>query len=143
MKDSIIEITDRIKIYKHKIKYKSILSSGPGGQNINKVYSAVMLKYDMKIHNYSNRFLYKVKTNCGKKLSNDQILTIKVNSHRSQYLNRKLALSKLIGIFKESTRDRKPRKHTYPSKKQRLMRLQRKKLNSLKKLSRKSPKTDD
>tara|TARA_B100000287_G_scaffold366313_1_gene361525 strand:- start:168 stop:599 length:432 start_codon:yes stop_codon:yes gene_type:complete len=143
MKDSIIEITDKIKIYKDKIKYRSILSSGPGGQNINKVYSAVMLKYDMKIHNYHSRFLCKVKTNCGKKLSNDQVLTIKVNTHRSQYLNRKLALSKLIEIFKESTRYRKPRVHTYPSKKQRLMRLQRKKLNSLKKLSRKSPKTDD
>ncbi len=57
--------------------------------------------------------------------------------------NKKLTLSKLIEIFTQSTRYRKPRVHTYPSKKQRLMRLQRKKLNSLKKLSRKSPKTDD
>tara|TARA_A100001015_G_C14904111_1_gene677585 strand:+ start:97 stop:528 length:432 start_codon:yes stop_codon:yes gene_type:complete len=143
MINSNIKITDEITIYKKKIKFKALSSSGPGGQKINKIFSAVMMKYDLKIHSYPKWLLDNLKIICGRKISNEQILILKVKSHRSQYLNKKEALFKLTEIFKKSSKISKPRKKTKPSKKQKFYRLNQKKRNSQKKISRKSPKIDD
>ena len=127
MCNSNMIIHHKIKINEDKIKYKPILSSGSGGQNVNKVATAIMLKYDLKIHGYPTWFLSRIKNIYGNKISNDNIITIKSNRYRSQKLNRREAFNKLIEIFKESAKILKPRKKTRPSKKQTLKRLTEKK----------------
>ena len=137
MRHSTIFINDKIKIIKNKIKYTATLSTGPGGQNVNKVATAIMARYDLKIEDYPEWFILNLKRHHYRKISKHDVLIINANRYKSQKRNKKEALTKIIKIFKQSAKVLKPRKITLPSKNQRLKRLVEKKKNSQKKKCRK------
>ena len=140
----MIDIANGIKIFDKKIKYQAIRSNGPGGQHVNKVSTAIILKYNLNVHNYPEWFLKSIKINANNaQLSNKNIITIKSNRFRSQLKNKKDATSRLISLFKISSKKKKSRKKTLPTKKSIETRLLRKKLNSKKKVLRKKPDFDD
>ena len=140
----MIDIANGIKLFDKKIEYQAIRSNGPGGQNVNKVSTAIILKYNLNVHNYPEWFLKSIKTNVNNaQLSNKNIITIKSNRFRSQLKNKKDATSRLISLLKRSSKRKKNRKKTLPTKKSIETRLLRKKINSKKKNLRKKPDIDD
>ncbi len=140
----MIEINKKISLFENKIEFKAIRSNGPGGQHVNKVSTAIILKYDLSIHNYPNWFLQSVKRNASKaQLSSKNVITIKSNKYRSQLKNKKEASNRLISLLKRSSVKKKVRKKTLPSKKSIETRLSNKKINSKKKSLRKKPNIDD
>ena len=140
----MIDIANGIKLFDKKIEYQAIRSNGPGGQNVNKVSTAIILKYNLNVHNYPEWFLKSIKINANNsQLSNKNIITIKSNRFRSQLKNKRDATNRLISLLKRSSKRKKSRKKTLPTKKSIETRLLKKKINSKKKNLRKKPDFDD
>ncbi len=140
----MIDIANGIKLFDKKIEYQSIRSNGPGGQHVNKVSTAIILKYNLNVHNYPEWFLKSIKINANSaQLSKKNIITIKSNKFRSQLKNKRDATNRLISLLKRSSKRKKIRKRTFPTKKSIEKRLFRKKINSKKKILRKKPDFDD
>jgi len=139
----MISITNKIRIDESKISYQAIRSSGPGGQHVNKVSTAIQLKYDLNTTNYPDWFLNQIKSNAGSLISKNLIITIKAMSHRSQAKNKVDALNRLIELFKRSALRPKKRIPTKPTKSSVEKRIQVKKVTSQKKKLRKPPSFDE
>ena len=140
----MIEIDKGIKLFDKKIEYQAIRSNGPGGQHVNKVSTAIVLKYNLNIHNYPEWFLKSIKINAkNAQLSSKNIITIKSNRFRSQLKNKRDATNRLISLLKVSSKRKKVRKRTIPTKSSIETRLLRKKINSQKKILRKKPDIND
>jgi len=140
----MIDIADGIKLFDKRIEYQAIRSNGPGGQHVNKVSTAIILKYNLNVHNYPEWFLKSIKINANNaQLSNKNIITIKSNRFRSQLKNKRDATSRLISLLKRSSKKKQIRKKTLPTKKSIETRLLIKKINSKKKILRKKPDIDD
>ena len=134
----MIDIDNGIRLFEKKIEYQAIRSNGPGGQNVNKISTAIILKYNLNVHNYPEWFLKSIKINANNaQLSNKNIITIKSNRFRSQLKNKRDATNRLISLLKVSSKRKKVRKRTIPTKRSIEIRLLRKKINSQKKILRK------
>ena len=134
----MLEINSNSIIRCNEIKFKPIKSSGPGGQNINKNSSAILLYFDIinskylttviksRLINRPNKYI----TKYGK-------IIIKVNTYKSQKKNKSEAISRLIKLFKSTIARKKMRIKTSPKKSSIEKRLMDKRRNSLKKKLRK------
>ena len=139
----MIQVSDTISIFENKIIYKAIRSSGPGGQHVNKVSTAVVLQYDTTCHSYPEWFLINLKKNGGNLVSKNGVLNIKARSHRSQSRNKEDALNRMVYLFKQSAQKPIQRKKTRPPKRVNENRLLNKKKQSQKKQLRKPLGPDD
>ena len=133
----MIFINEKISIIEKKISYKAIKSSGPGGQNINKVSTGIHLQYNLNHQDYPIWFINNLKKHSSSLLSKNGVLTIKANSFRSQIRNKEDALKRMIKLFKKSSQIKKKRIKTVPSKTSQKNRMESKKRRSLKKELRK------
>ena len=140
----MINIANGIKLFDNKIEYQATRSNGPGGQHVNKVSTAIILKYNLNVHDYPEWFLKSIKINAkNAQLSSKNIITIKSNRFRSQLKNKRDATNRLISLLKVSSKRKKVRKRTIPTKRSIETRLLRKKINSQKKILRKKPDIND
>ena len=93
----MIEIDKDIILFDEKIKFQAIRSSGPGGQHVNKVSTAIILKYNIYLFKYPAWFIKNLKSNISSsQLSKTGELLIKSKKYKSQHKNKKDALNKLI-----------------------------------------------
>ena len=135
----MIKITDSIYINESELKESFIRSSGPGGQHVNKVATAVQLRFNAKnSRNISTKFFKRLRAIAGSKLTEDGILIIVSRKHRSQSQNRRVALDKLISLLQQAAKKPKRRKKTRPSRASVEKRLRNKRLQSEKKKSRRN-----
>jgi len=139
----MIHITDSIMINDEKIDFKAVRSSGPGGQHLNKVSTAILLKYNVLTQNYPSWFITQLKLNAGSQFSKNGVIILKAQSHRSQARNKDDAITRLIKLFKQSAIRPIKRIKTIPPKSVNQNRLNLKKLQSKKKNLRKPPKLDE
>ena len=111
-----IRITDTISIDPSEIKLSFVLASGPGGQNVNKVATAVQLRFNVKQSGaLSAEIRDRLIRIAGKRMTEDGILIIKARRFRSQDKNRKDAISRLIQLIRRATVTPRPRRKTRPS----------------------------
>ena len=136
-------ISDQININDQDIQYEAVRSSGPGGQHVNKVSTAVVLKYPVSPQHYPDWFIRRLKKAAGRQMSKDGILIIKAQSYRSQARNKKTAFDRLVTLFTNAAKRPKPRKKSKVPKRAIESRLKNKKIRSQKKQLRKSPDRDD
>jgi len=127
----MIRVTPDIAIGEHEIKYDFVRSSGPGGQNVNKVSSAVQLRFDVD----SNTSLppevkNRLRKLAGKKLSTDGILIIQASRFKSQEKNRQDAVERLVRLIRQATVKPKNRVKTRPSRRAKQRRLETKRRRS-------------
>ena len=135
----MIKITDSIYINESELKESFIRSSGPGGQHVNKVATAVQLRFNAKTSgNISKEVYNRLRTIAGSKLTEDGNLIIVSQVHRSQIQNRQVALDKLISLLQQAAKKQKRRKKTRPSRASVEKRLRNKRLQSEKKKSRRN-----
>ena len=127
----MIRITETVFIDEEEIQLDFIRSTGPGGQNVNKVATAVQLRFNvLKSDALSATIRDRLKRIAGKKMTGDGILVIKARRFRSQDQNRKDAIDRLIKLIRKATVEPKPRRKTKPSRAARERRLAAKKIRS-------------
>jgi ribosome-associated protein len=121
-------ITPSIVIPDDELEWKFIRASGPGGQNVNKVSSAVQLRFLLPINSSipvaaRNR----LRAQAGQKILDDGTILISARSERSQEQNRREALEKLAALIQSALVEPKIRKKTRPSKASKERRIESKK----------------
>jgi ribosome-associated protein len=120
----MIRITDHIAIDESELVESFIRSSGPGGQNVNKLATAVQLRFDVRRSpSLPNDVSIRLQRLAGKRLTRDGILVITAQNHRTQERNRADALERLIELIREAAVRPVPRRETKPTKASRKRRL--------------------
>lgn len=134
----MIEITPDIKISENELQLDFIRSSGPGGQNVNKVASAVQLKFDvMNSPSLPPVVKKRLKKIAGNRITTEGVLIIEAKRFRTQEQNRADAIQRLIKLVQRALKKPKARLKTKPSRAAKEARLAKKKIRSAKKKNRK------
>jgi len=112
-----ITITDAISIGEDELVETFVLASGPGGQNVNKVSSAVQLRFDVA-HSPSlgDEVRARLSLLAGQRLTKDGVIVITARSHRSQERNRADARARLVELIRRAATPPKPRRATKPTR---------------------------
>jgi len=132
-----LKITKKIVIPSKEIKWRFSRSSGPGGQNVNKVESRVQIIFNLEDSEVLNDLQKEIlKVNLKNKLVKNNSLCLAVQEHRHQLLNRQLALIKFSSIIRNAlNKPTKSRKSTQPTKVSKRKRIEfKKKRGELKKV---------
>jgi ribosome-associated protein len=124
----MIKITDTLFIEDDEILTKFIRSPGPGGQHVNKVESAVQIRFDAKNCPTIDDYIFlRLKKISGQRMTQDGTVILTSNGTRSQTRNRDIAVQRLIDMIQKATIVPKRRRATKPSKAAKQRRLDTKK----------------
>jgi len=127
----MIFVNRSIQIPDREIQLRFIRASGPGGQNVNKVSSAVELRFDVKRSTaLPEEVRQRLMRQSGKKLNSAGVLIIQARRYRSQERNRQDAMERLVRLVRQAALKPRARRPTKPSRGSRESRLEIKRLRS-------------
>ena len=110
-----IRVTDTIAIPGGELRVSFVRSGGPGGQNVNKVASAVQLRFDLAVSGLPQEVRARAARLAGRRLTQDGAVLISAQRHRAQERNREDALQRLIDLIRRAAEPPKPRRKTKPT----------------------------
>jgi ribosome-associated protein len=121
-------ISEHLEIPDEDLEWKFIRASGPGGQNVNKVSSAVQLRFFLTSNTSLSRAVQeRLRRLAGQRLSEDGSVLIAARSERSQEQNRRAALERLAELIRNALIEPKVRKKTRPTRASKERRIESKK----------------
>jgi ribosome-associated protein len=124
----MIRITSHISIDEREIEESFVRASGPGGQNVNKLATAVQLRFNVRLSpSLPAAVRARLERLAGARLTRDGVLVITAQSHRTQGRNRQDALDRLIDLVRRAAIEPRLRRPTKPTKASRERRVEAKK----------------
>lgn len=124
----MIRVTPQISIDEREIEEHFVRASGPGGQNVNKLSTAVQLRFDVRRSpSLPREVRARLERLAGARLTRDGVLVITAQRHRTQARNRDDALDRLIQLIRSAAVAPRPRRATKPSRAGRERRIEAKK----------------
>ena len=133
----MLKITDSISIDESELQFEFVRATGPGGQNVNKVASAVQLRFDLQTPSLPEEVRIRLSRLARKRISQEGILVIEARRFRSQEKNRQDAIDRLITMLRKAAVKPKARRKTHVPPEARRRRLDAKRRLSEKKRLRK------
>ena len=131
----MLRISDQISIADEEVEFNAIRSQGAGGQNVNKVSSAIHLRFDVPSSSLPDAVKQRLLQYRDSRITTDGVIIIKAQSHRTQAKNRADAISRLSDLIVDATKTQRKRIPTRPGRAARERRLDsKKKRSALKKL---------
>jgi ribosome-associated protein len=126
----MIRITDTIAIEEREIDERFVRASGPGGQNVNKVSTAVELRFDVAASSLPPDVKERLTIQAGNRMNSDGVLQIDSREHRTQSQNREAAIARLVALVQHAAKRPKTRRKTKPGRAAKEKRLETKKRRS-------------
>ena len=124
----MLQVTPRIAIDDSEIEERFIRASGPGGQNVNKVATAVQLRFDAaRSAALDDRIRERLRAVAGTRLTSAGVLVIEARRHRTQAQNREDARERLVALLREAARTPRRRRATAPTRASQQQRVDTKK----------------
>jgi len=141
----MIPVTERIRLAENELSFAFIRSSGPGGQNVNKVATAVQLRFDVAgSPSLPGRVKTRLAKLAGRRLTTDGVLVIQARRYRTREKNRTDALERLVALIRKASKTEKKRRPTRPTKAAKNARMEdKKRRGKIKKLRMPGPGAED
>ena len=111
----MLQITPNLSLPEQEIDLQAIRAQGSGGQNVNKVASAIHLRFDIRASSLPERYKERLLALSDQRITSDGVVVIKAQQFRTQEMNKENALARLAQLIKSVTVEQKSRKATRPT----------------------------
>lgn len=118
-----LKITNAVSLNLDDVQFDAIRAQGSGGQNVNKVSSAIHLRFDIEESSLPDFYKEKLLEQRDSRINSQGILVIKAQQFRTQEKNRQDAIERLVSFIKEATKIVKARRETKPTKSSKIRRV--------------------
>ncbi len=122
----MITISQAVTLADNEVEFSAIRSQGAGGQNVNKVATAIHLRFDIAASSLPDFYKHSLLSLQDQRVSKEGVIVIKAQDHRTQERNKQDAIERLVTLIQQATTQQKTRRPTRPSKSAKNRRMDKK-----------------